>query len=518
MSRCARSILICDDNIDHLMLMKREIEGFSSDFRVTTVTSAKACLDELTRNAHDVTVIDYLLRDANGLDLLREVVTHHPQTIPVMITGMGNEDVAVQAMKSGAGDYIIKSTGSFAVVPLVVARAIERRALVESKRDLESRAGHADRLGRLGAVALGVAHDVNQLLGIVLGRLQIAQSLADFSVARPHLAVAEKATRDAAAIVDRVLSSGEGQARPAAESVLLAEVVEDALEFTRDRWERNVQRHGFEHRLVCEVPADLRVPAPATALREVLTNLIVNAVEAMPEGGTLTIRATTKQDQVHLVVQDTGGGMSREALARVGQLFQTDGKNEGHGLGLHTCQQIMSALGGRLMIESELEVGTTCELILPLGVVEAPPAQSVEAAVMPGRRVLVVDNEPRVASLMEDILTADSHRVVVAYSGEEAMSKFQRDAYDLMVCDVSMPGMSGLEVARAARTIDRHLAVALISGWGNEPTLQACDHEVVDFVMPKPLDIDKIRRLVAEGAELTAFRRSGPAASASTAS
>ncbi len=496
------------------MLLKRELERHSPAFQVTTVTSAQVFRQEMARSPHDVVIIDYLLRDVNGLDLLREVTARHPGTVAIMITGMGNEDVAVQAMKSGAGDYVIKSTGSFAVVPLVVARALERKALLASKTALEGRVGRDSRLHVLGTLALGVAHDLNGLLGAILGRAEALRATADAQSAR-ELGVIESAARDAAAIVGRVLDFAGGRPAQPPRVVPLAAAVRDCLEFTRGRWEAEARRRGIDYRLELSLPEELAIEAQPAAVREVITNLILNALEAMPEGGTLFVRAGSDERQARLFVQDTGVGMTR---AQVDGLFDAGGGSDkpgGHGIGLATCLALLEEMDGSLRIDSELDVGTTCEVILPLraGTPSAAVATgpSPAASCPAGLRVLVVDNEPRVAELLADVLAAEVRQVVVAFSGEEAMSKFEPGGFDVMFCDLSLPGMSGLEVARAARALDPVVATILVTGWGGEGQLAATPDAAIDLTALKPLDVATIRSLAAEGARIATGRRGGSA-------
>ncbi|MHB8079895.1 MAG: response regulator [Candidatus Krumholzibacteriia bacterium] len=506
------SILVCDDNIDHLMLIKRELERHSPTFQVTTVTSAQVFRQEQARAPHDVVIIDYLLRDVNGLDLLREVTAQHPGTVAIMITGMGNEDVAVQAMKSGAGDYVIKSSGSFAVVPLVVERALERRALLASKTALEGQVGRASQLQVLGTLALGVAHDLNGLLTAILGRAETLRRTVDAESAR-ELAVIESAARDAAVIVGRVLAFAGGRPAQPPVAVPLAAAVRDCLEFTRSRWESDARRRGVAYHLALDLPEELTVEAQPAAVREVITNLIVNALEAMPEGGTLFVRARQDERRAQLFVQDTGVGMTRAQLDALFDVDRGSDKPGGHGIGLATCLALLGEMGGSIRVESELDVGTTCEVVLPLraATAVAGAATATAPAGLPaaGLRVLVVDNEPRVAELLADVLAADGRQVVVAFSGEEAMSKFAPDGFDLIFCDLSLPGMSGLEVARAARALDPVVATVLVTGWGGEGELTGTAGGAVDLTALKPLDVAAIRALTVEGALIASARRDG---------
>ncbi len=510
--RC--SILVCDDNLDHLALLKRELERHSPTFQVTTVSSAQVFRQELASASPDVVIIDDLLREVNGLDLLREVIAQHPDTVAIMITGAGNEDVAVQALKSGAGDCVIKSSGSFALVPLVVARALERKALLASRIALEGGGGRASRLHVLGTLALGVAHDLNGLLGAILGRAESLRQKAGVDSAR-ELGVIESAARDAADIVGRVLDFAAGRSSPPSVAVPLAAAVRDCLEFTRARWEADARRRGVAYQLALDLPEDLEIAAQPAAVREVITNLIVNALEAMPEGGTLSVRARHDERQAHLFVQDTGVGMTRAQIDGLFDACRGSEKPGGHGIGLATCRALLEGMGGSIRVESELDVGTTCEVVMPLRA--ATPPASAGAEVSPaapssaGIRVLVVDNEPRVAELLADVLVADGRRVMVAFSGEEAMSKFEPGGFDVIFCDLSLPGMSGLEMARAARALDPVVATILVTGWGGERELAGTAGAAIDLTALKPLDVAAIRSLAEEGASVASARRGGNA-------
>jgi signal transduction histidine kinase len=506
--RC--SILVCDDNIDHLVLLKRELERHSPTFQVTTVTSAQAFRQELSSASPDVVIIGDLLHDVNGLDLLREVIAQHPDTVAIMIIGMGNEDVAVQAMKSGAGDCIIKSSGSFAMVPLVVARALERKALLASRIALDGRVGRASRLQVLGTLALGVSHDLNGLLGAILGRAELLRQTADAESAR-ELGVIESAARDAAAIVGRVLDFAAGRSSQPPVAVPLAAAVRDCLEFTRSRWEADARRRGVVYHLALDLPEDLVIAAQPAAMREVITNLIVNALEAMPEGGTLFMRVRHDERQAHLFVQDTGVGMNRAQIDGLFDVSRGSEKPGGHGIGLATCLALLEGMGGSIRVESELDVGTTCEVVMPLRTATAGAEVSPAALSPAGLRVLVVDNEPRVAELLADVLVADGRQVMVAFSGEEAMSKFEPGGFDVIFCDLSLPGMSGLEVARAARALDPVVAMILVTGWGGEGELAGTAGAAIDLTAFKPLDVAAIRSLAAEGARVASARRVGNA-------
>lgn len=509
MSAAPPSILVCDDNIDHLMLIKRELERQAAGCRVVTVSTAGACLDALRGAPFDVVLVDYLLRDMNGLDLLREIKGAFPDLPAIMITGMGNEDVAVQAMKCGASDYVIKSPGSFAVVPFVVARTLERQALLADRNAGSRPDGEAGRLAALGAVALGVAHDVNQLLAAVLGRAQLLRERAAPGQDR-DLAVIESAARDAAAIVRRILAFPSGGPNAPARPLAIAEVLAECLEFTRGSRRTGASVDGSAHRVEVEVAPDLEVETDGATLREVLTNLILNALHAMPEGGTLFLRGAAHGGEARIVVQDTGTGMRPETVAGLFSTGQASARPGGHGIGLATSHALVQRLGGRIDVESEPDVGSTFTLTLPLrqGVPRAtvPHADPLPA----GLRVLVIDDEPRVSALFEEILRPDCQTVLVACSGEEAMSKFEPGRCDVVFCDLALPGMGGLDVAAAVRALDPAVAIVLVTGWGGDTLTGAIDGQVVDFSATKPLDVGQVRAVLAQAAARARSRQGRP--------
>ncbi len=365
---------------------------------------------------------------------------------------------------------------------------------------------------------LGLAHDVNQLLGTVLGRAQLLRESHADPETRRQLDLIITAARDSAELLNELLdeSASTADGKP---GTRLAEVVADCLELTRGRWETEAAQRGVRYEMSAEVPDDQVVRAPAAAVRRVLVNLLVNALEAMPAGGRVLLRGEEVETCVRLFVRDEGPGLDEVTCAQLFTPGFSAGKPRGRGLGLASCRQILAGLGGTISVTSEVGRGTTFEVVLPRGEAAAPsatdPATPLPVQAPGAQRILVVDNEPRIRDLLAEVLADDGHQVVSLTSGPEALDRHRTGRWDVVVLDLSLPGISGLEVARTLRERDPVVGIVAISGWGREilgETLgQASEDGVVDLVAAKPLDIQKIRELVSRAAAAASRRRAASA-------
>ncbi len=356
----------------------------------------------------------------------------------------------------------------------------------------------------------GAAHDLNELLGVILGRAERLRGQAAGVDAARHLAAIETAARDAAAIVGRILDGGyhTGSRHPAG----LRGLVDDVLELScRHREGAAGASRSFTVRN--EVPADLGVLVAPTAVREVLLNLLVNALQAMPGGGNVRLGARVTDEGVLLEVADDGPGLAAATAARIFEPEFSRGKPQGRGLGLAVCRELALAWGGNISVASEPGRGTTFTVLLP----GAPCAWRADAGDGgggrpesaprgPARRVLVVDDAPEMRELLAEILAADGHVVDVAGDGETALACHRRGEHDLVLLDLALPGISGLEVARTLRARDPEVALVLISGWGGEAVGEAA-RELVDLTVVKPLDVARVRELVERGGAAVDGRR-----------
>jgi signal transduction histidine kinase len=353
----------------------------------------------------------------------------------------------------GSGEDVLDG---IAVGLNMLAEEIQKQS--ENERELRRRAAHADRLVLLGQLAAGVAHEINNPAAFVLLNLKEldellhkASTTTDTSTA---LAEARALVRDAGLGVERIagvvrdLQTFARLDAPEPSDVALAEVVEEAT--------RLVGRElGYRAQLVLDVAPDARVRGSHTKLCQVLTNLLLNAAQAIPEGAPKThrVEVTVRDDAPDVVVRvrDTGVGMPEEVRAHIFEPFFTSkARGRGMGLGLTISQEIIRQHGGSLACESALGRGTTFEIRLPRAA--QPPAKREERTLTPSpapsgrRRILIVDDEPAITATFARVLARHCD-VVTAASGHEAITVLSADErWDAIVCDLMMPEVDGVAV------------------------------------------------------------------------
>ena len=280
------------------------------------------------------------------------------------------------------------------------------------------------------------------------------------------------------------------------------EVIADALEMTQARWRDEAQSRG----ITIDVDTDL-APVPAVAgdaagLREVFTNLILNAVDAMPAGGQLRLSTRATDTGIDVVVRDTGTGMSETVRKRIFDPFFTTKGPQGTGLGLAMAYGIVSRHGGSITVESAEGEGSTFRLGFPLtaDVAPASPAVIEPPATVSTLRCLVVDDEETVGMVLGDVLEMIGHEVVVVTDPAAAVERFRAESFDIVFTDLAMPGFSGWQVTRAVKAIVPSVPVFLVTGFGVELSVEERRTHGVEGVLAKPLRIDEVHGAVSEAA------------------
>ncbi|MCS6950257.1 MAG: ATP-binding protein, partial [bacterium] len=309
---------------------------------------------------------------------------------------------------------------------------------------------HLMRLRSLGEIASGVAHNFNNLLMGILGNAELLQTALQHDPELQRRAeVIIQLAQDASAILRRMQGFYKQQPSPRREKVRLQALLEDVVESTRPIWYDRPERHGAEIQMSLRFEADPVVEANRSELVEVFTNLILNACDAMPQGGTITISLREENGNAVVQVADTGIGMPPEVRERCFDAFFTTKGEEGSGLGLSVSYQIVSRHSGQISVWSEVGKGSVFSVILPLAREsetmrqETPPLLPESAL-----RILMVDDDEAVRVAIQHLLEADGHRVQAAPTAEMALTEFQRERYDLVILDLGMPHMDGLSLAR----------------------------------------------------------------------
>jgi signal transduction histidine kinase len=354
----------------------------------------------------------------------------------------------------------------------------------DSLRQAQEELVRAEKLRALGQMAAGIAHDLNNL------------QVSDPAVQR-GLAILETAAADGAQVVRRLQEFARQRAEVPLGVVDLAAAVRDALEITRPRWEDEPQRRGRRIEVRADLPPLPPILGRTADVREVLTNLILNAVDAMPDGGTLTFagrRLPLPQAAAELVVSDTGVGMTDEIRRRVFDPFFTTKGVQGTGLGLSVVYGIMERHGGSVAIDSAPGRGATFTLRF-LAADTEPPAPKGGPPRLSAKRILLLDDEPMVRETAARLLESAGHVVLTAESGSEGLRRLAEEPVDIVLTDLGMPGMTGWEVARAVRARDPRLPIVLLTGWG-EQSLDPADRRLVDGILGKPFQLEGLLRAV----------------------
>ncbi len=357
----------------------------------------------------------------------------------------------------------------------------------------------AERLSALGEMAAGVAHDFNNLLAVVVGRAEILLAKGqDPNVAR-DIEIIRTAAWDGAHTVRRIQEfTRTRQTRPAGR-VDIPQLLRDVVELTRARWKDEAQSRGLAYDVVVEGGPVPPVAGISAELREVFMNLLINGLDAMPGGGQFVFRVSSDAESVIVAAEDTGCGMSDETRRRVLEPFFTTKGARGTGLGLAVSWGIVKRHGGTIEIERTLGMGSVFMIRLPISVNELAPEASASPSI-PGRsgRVLVIDDEMEVRCVLRDMLAPCGHSVLEADSAEAGLALLESEMVDVILTDISMPGMSGWDVAAACQRRFPHIPLGFVTGWGDRLDPQETARFGVRFIVSKPFAPADVQGHVAD--------------------
>ncbi len=617
------SILLVEDNDDHAILARTALSGSDQMFEVDRATSADECLAMLRKKSYDAIVLDYSLPRRSGLEILQELQEADYDVPVVMITSQGDEKIAVEAMKSGAYDYVSKVDDYLAKLPLALQKAIAAHEMATERAELQARieesenrlrnifenvdvgfieirddrsisyanprAKHylgiahgsqtleirslfpqddenesehvndiiescfengesancemeyndrqfsvsitpisgndasvkqvvmvlmdvtdqkrlqqqlvqSERIRVLGRMASGVAHDFNNTLAAILGRAELMIiDPGDEEKIRKGLKVIQKAAQVGADTVKRMQEFTRVAKQKESGRLNVNDVVRDAVRMTEPRWKDESQRDGININVSMELNSGSLIAGSAADLREALTNMVFNAVEAMPDGGALSIKTYDEDECACISISDTGKGIPPETVDSIFEPFFTT-KGVGYaGLGLSVAYGIIRRHEGEIHVDSIAGEGTVFTIRLTTCVEAVQAEEPVVAADEPGRaNILVVDDEENIRELLTSILTRFNHNVTTATDGMEGIAAFRNEDYDIVFTDLGMPEMSGWEVAQQIKNIDPNVMMVLVTGWGIELDENELKKKNIDSVISKPFQIKQILDVVSE--------------------
>jgi signal transduction histidine kinase len=421
--------------------------------------------------------------------------------------GFGGSSLLARKLSKPVDRIMATSVENFAL------REQAEKDLVKANRELEKTLNELrvtqqqviqqERLSALGQMAAGIAHDFNNALMPILGfadaLLANERLLADTTEAKRCLEILRTSAKDAANVVSRLREFY----RPAESDeefpiVDLGKTIRQAVTLTEPKWRGLSQARGINIEVVTEFKATPFVAGQESALREVLTNLLFNAVDAMPEGGRISLEVSVEAEHAVIRVSDTGTGMSEIVQQRCLEPFFSTKGEQGTGLGLSMVYGIIERHRGRLDIESALGKGTTFIIRIPVADAAATEKSLAEASPAVGSllSVLIVDDEPRSRDVLSTYLRCDNHSVACAASGREALEKFRHGRFDLVVMDRVMPEMNGDQTARFIKQMNEDVPVILLTGFGSAIESVGSQPPSFDVLLNKPITLDTLRRTI----------------------
>ena len=359
------------------------------------------------------------------------------------------------------------------------------------------------RLRALGQLASGVAHDLNQYLGLVVGYGDLAMAalnreVVDAAAVRDSLTTMIRAAEDGAEAVRRLLLFARPSVDGPAGRVELGEVLRETAKLTAPRWRDAAQQQGRPIAVDLEVEGEVAVDGWETDLREAFANLVLNAVDALPDGGVIRLAARPEAGRVVAEVSDDGVGMSAETRERLFEPFFSTKGEGGLGLGLAIVFGIVERHNGTIDVESAPGRGTTFRLAFPAAArAEGMRSTAPDPDVARQLRILVVDDEPALVTMLARLLSSDGHDVALATSGEEAVTVLVGRPIDVVISDLGMgAGMNGWELASAVQKLPRPPHFILTTGWGAEIEPEEAAARGVLAVVSKPYRLPDLRKIL----------------------
>lgn len=482
-------ILVIDDEADNQERIQKRLKE-TPDWDIETVSAGDAvsAMQALRERLFDVAFLDYRLPDSDGLKVLEQIRQLHPKVAVVMLSSFGSEKTAVEAIRLGAIDYLVRS--DFAAVDLtrLLRRAIEMQVLQTENTELRQ-------VNRMkNEFISSVSHELRTPLAVILG---YAKTMEDGELGKisPQQGKALGAIRRRGerllAMLNRLLTFKETSKgrqeiilRPTDLSVLLEETLKNVFPEAQNK----------KFTLKYDIPKNpVWILADQAPLKEIVLSLLSNAVKFAPEGSLVRVVLEVRDDrECWIQIRDQGRGIPREALPRIFESFFHTDENltrevSGLGLGLALARQIVELHGGRIWLESEgKDKGTTATVALPLSEPESPEKIVDQPLRFEKKRILVVEDNSDIVEIIRLFIAGFSENLLITTTeqGKEALELLGKNEYDLLVLDLIMPGVSGYDILdRLKKLPERKSMPILILSGHQEAAKQAVANGANDYLL-----------------------------------
>ena len=529
-SRKRLRVLLVEDSPPDAELLVATLEEAGYDAIAECVQTAEEMRDALRHEGWEVIVSDYSLPTFSAPEALAIAQELRPDLPFIIVSGTVGEDAAVNALKAGASDFLIK--GRLARLGPAIERELRDAAIRDERRRereaLEDRLRQSQKLEGIGRLAGGIAHDFNNLLTVIIGYTEmVLEQIGPDKPISKDLDEIRSASDRAVALTRQLLAFSRKQTLNVATMDMNGIIVS-----MRNMLERLISEDiAIRSELAEHLPTIL---ADRVQLEQVVMNLVMNARDAMPRGGVITIstaavdasavRSATHEpvapgDYVSLVISDTGHGMDAATQARIFEpFFTTKGAGEGTGLGLATVYGVVQQLEGHIAVSSDRGLGTTFSLYFPVCAEAVKPAgdqtRRKSSAPLAAERevILVVEDQRGVRQLASRILTRHGYTVLEAADAMEAIKLAENPGQilDLVVSDVVMPTMGGPELVARLRTVRPSAKVLYMSGYTGDDLSRRLGEESSVLVLEKPFSASALLRAVRDVLDVSTTQMTVP--------
>lgn len=471
-------ILIAEHDPEHAWRIAQSFKSQTNPWHTDFAQTLPQALEQIAATPPDLVLADMDLPGGRGVELIPS--PYHPAPYAViMMASHGGENAAVEAMKAGALDYVVKTPESLGEIHRITERALREWRLMRERKALEEQLRQSQKMESIGQLAGGIAHDFSNLLTAIIGYADLTMiDLSDEEATLDNLQQIHMAGVRASQLTSQLLSFARKQ-------ILTPKII--SLNELIMNLERMLRRLISEDIELVILPGDdlWHVKADTGLLEQVIVNLVVNAGHAMPMGGTLTLETSNMHladgkatphaeimpgDFVTLRITDTGIGMTDEVKSHIFEpFFTTKNRGEGTGLGLATCYGIVRQSEGHIVFDSELNRGTTFRILLPRTLEPAESRNAAQKRALPRgeETILVVEDEIAVRGFTMKALRSLGYTVLEAANGPEAVRITEEypDEIHLLLTDMVMPQMSGKNVADEVMMLRPGTKILFTSGY-----------------------------------------------------
>ena len=374
--------------------------------------------------------------------------------------------------------------------------------LSDQLRDSEQKV-REEKLKALGSMAAGIAHDFNNLLMAILGNVELLLLQLKGTPYERHLRNIELCVNDGAKTIQRIQAFVKGRQKTpiSKKAISVSEVIKEAIQFTKPLWKDDCQKRGIYISITTEFANNITANISEYELREVLVNLLINAVEAMPDGGKIHIKTYKKDSKAVIEITDTGIGMDEETMSHIFDPYFSTKETGSSGLGLSIVYGLISNVGGEIEVTSQKGLGTTFYIYLPSTTeVSKPSIETTKKEEKPSKalKILVVDDELQIVELLKIMLENLGNKVLTCTEPEEALSILEKDKFDLILTDLGMPKISGWDLAAFVKEKNIPTKVVLMTGWGHTYKDEDLNKKGIDALLSKPFKLKDLLELFSK--------------------